>query len=69
MIEDLHLDSLAMVQLQSTLETEFGVELEDAAWERVRTVGDLRGLVFPYQAGAAAVELVPEPIPARSVHR
>jgi long-chain acyl-CoA synthetase len=42
--EDLHLDSLAMVQLQSTLETEFGLEFEDAVWEQVRTVGDLRGL-------------------------
>jgi long-chain acyl-CoA synthetase len=42
--EDLHLDSLAMVQLQSTLETEFGLELDDALWQQVRTVGDLRGL-------------------------
>ncbi len=39
--EDLHLDSLAMVQLQSTLETRFGVELDDGAWGQVRTVGDL----------------------------
>jgi long-chain acyl-CoA synthetase len=43
--EDLHLDSLAMVQLQSTLETEFGLELDDAVWGQVRTVGDLRGLL------------------------
>jgi long-chain acyl-CoA synthetase len=43
--EDLHLDSLAMVQLQSTLEARFGLELDDAAWGQVRTVGDLRGLV------------------------
>jgi long-chain acyl-CoA synthetase len=42
--EDLHLDSLARVQLQSTLETDFGLELDDAVWEQVRTVGDLRGL-------------------------
>ena len=47
MIEDLHLDSLAMVQLQSTLETRFGMELDDAVWEQVRTVGDLRGLLQP----------------------
>ena len=39
LIEDLHLDSLAMVQLQSTLETRFGIELDDAVWEQVRTVG------------------------------
>jgi len=39
--EDLHLDSLAMVQLQSTLETEFGPwELEDhSLWGEVRTGG------------------------------
>jgi len=43
--EDLHLDSLAMVQLQSTLETGFGLELDDAVWGLVRTVGDLRGLL------------------------
>ncbi|MGB8539396.1 MAG: AMP-binding protein [Acidobacteriaceae bacterium] len=43
--EDLHLDSLAMVQLQSTLETEFGLELEDSVWGEVRTVGDLRALL------------------------
>jgi long-chain acyl-CoA synthetase len=54
LIEDLHLDSLAMVQLQSTLESRFGVELDDAAWERVRTIGDLRGLVGRYQPGVAA---------------
>jgi long-chain acyl-CoA synthetase len=49
--EDLHLDSLAMVQLQTTLETRFGVELEDAAWEQVKTVGDLRSLLQRHQPG------------------
>ena len=34
--EDLHLDSLAMVQLQSTLETRFGMELDDAVWGQVK---------------------------------
>jgi long-chain acyl-CoA synthetase len=43
--EDLQLDSLALVQLQSTLETEFGLELEDTVWGEVRTVGDLRALL------------------------
>ena len=43
--EDLHLDSLAMVQLQSSLETRFGLELDDAVWGQVHTVGDLRGLL------------------------
>ena len=68
LIEDLHLDSLAMVQLQLTLETRFGIELEDAVWEQVRTVGDLRGLLSRYQPGVAPVEVVPEtsskPLPA-----
>jgi long-chain acyl-CoA synthetase len=63
LIEDLHLDSLAMVQLQSTLETRFAVELEDAAWEQVRTVGDLRGLLQRYQPGAVAAEMVAEVSP------
>jgi long-chain acyl-CoA synthetase len=43
--EDLHLDSLAMVQLQVALETRFSLELDDAAWQQVKTVGDLRVLV------------------------
>ena len=43
--EDLHLDSLAMVQLQSTLETRFGLELEDSVWGQVRTVGDVREML------------------------
>jgi long-chain acyl-CoA synthetase len=57
--EDLHLDSLAMVQLQASLETRFGLELGDSAWERVRTVGDLSGLLYRYQpvaAGAVSTE-------------
>ena len=43
--EDLQLDSLAMVQLQSALEARFGLELEDAVWAQVRTVGELRNLL------------------------
>jgi long-chain acyl-CoA synthetase len=66
--EDLHLDSLAMVQFQSTLETRFGVELDDAVWGQVRTVGDLRDLLhrYPTQGGRAtesAVPLVPAAAP------
>ena len=45
--EDLHLDSLASVELQSALETRFAVELDDAAWQQVRTVGELRALIHP----------------------
>jgi long-chain acyl-CoA synthetase len=50
LIEDLHLDSLAMVQLQSILETRFGLELDDVVWAEVRTVGDLRRLLDRNQA-------------------
>jgi long-chain acyl-CoA synthetase len=53
--EDLHLDSLAMVQLQSTLETEFGLELEDIVWGAVRTVGDLRALLVQPAIAAGGV--------------
>jgi long-chain acyl-CoA synthetase len=45
--EDLHLDSLAMVQLESAIETKFGVELGDTSWQQVRTVGQLRALLDP----------------------
>jgi len=43
--EDLHLDSLGRVQLQSALEQRFGVELEDDAIASLKTLGELRVLV------------------------
>jgi long-chain acyl-CoA synthetase len=43
--EDLHLDSLGRVQLQSALEQRLGVDLEDEAIAGVETVGDLRALL------------------------
>jgi long-chain acyl-CoA synthetase len=43
--EDLHLDSLGRVQLQSALEQRFGLELEDDAVAAANTVGDLRRVV------------------------
>jgi long-chain acyl-CoA synthetase len=67
--EDLHLDSLGMVQLQSTLETRFGLELDDAVWEQVRSVGDVRALLYqhpPVAAGSSSgpVEAAaPAPLP------
>jgi long-chain acyl-CoA synthetase len=57
--EDLHLDSLAMVQLQSNLETRFGVELDDTVWGQVRTVGDLRELLHRHQPESLAVTTRP----------
>jgi long-chain acyl-CoA synthetase len=52
--EDLHLDSLASVELQAALETRFAVELDDVAWQRVRTVGELRALLHPVPEASAA---------------
>ncbi len=43
--EDLHLDSLSLVELQSTLESRFGVEVGELGFQQVRTVGDLRRLL------------------------
>jgi long-chain acyl-CoA synthetase len=43
--EDMHLDSLGRVQLQSTLEQTLGLELEDDVIATVETLGDLRALV------------------------
>ena len=43
--EDMHLDSLGRVQLQSALEQRWGVELEDDAVAGVGTVGELRALL------------------------
>jgi long-chain acyl-CoA synthetase len=43
--EDLHLDSLGRVQLQSVLEQRLGLEFEDDAIAGVETLGDLRTLL------------------------
>jgi long-chain acyl-CoA synthetase len=43
--EDLHLDSLGRVQLQSALEQRLGMDIEDDAVAGVETVGDLRALL------------------------
>jgi long-chain acyl-CoA synthetase len=43
--EDLHLDSLGRVQLQSALEQRLGLEFEDDALAGVETLGDLRALL------------------------
>ena len=43
--EDLHLDSLGLVQLQSILESQLGIDLADDAFAKVETLGQLRALV------------------------
>lgn len=49
--EDLHLDSLGRVQLQSLMEQRLGVELTDDAVAAVATLGQLRGLANQYLQG------------------
>ncbi len=52
--EDIGLDSLGMVELQSALEQRFAVEIPEDAWQRARTVADLRRLIAP---GARSAEI------------
>jgi long-chain acyl-CoA synthetase len=42
--EDLHLDSLGRVELQSALENQLGQRLDDTAYQQIRTLGELRGI-------------------------
>lgn len=43
--EELNLDSLGRVELQAAIEGQFGVEIDDASYSQVRTLGELRGLL------------------------
>ncbi len=43
--ENLNLDSLGRVELQSAIESQLGVEIDDAAYQNVNTLGELRGLL------------------------
>jgi long-chain acyl-CoA synthetase len=52
--EDIGLDSLGLVELQSALEQRFAVEIPDDAWQRVRSVGDLRSFIAPQGKSAEA---------------
>ncbi|MGB9417307.1 MAG: AMP-binding protein [Acidobacteriaceae bacterium] len=52
--EDIGIDSLGLVELQSTLEQRFAVEIPDDAWQQARTVGDLRTLISPQARTAEA---------------
>lgn len=52
--EDLHLDSLARVQLQSLMESRLGLEISDDAIAQVKTLGELRRF-----AGAEAATPAP----------
>ena len=57
--EDLHLDSLARVQLQSLLESRLGVEVDDDAMAQVQTLGELRRMVGGVVSSAPATETEP----------
>jgi long-chain acyl-CoA synthetase len=57
--EDLHLDSLGRVQLQSALEQRLGLELADDSIATVTTLGDLRSLLD--RPLAANPESIPQP--------
>ncbi|WP_263418191.1 AMP-binding protein [Terriglobus albidus] len=54
--EDLHLDSLGRVQLQSALEHRWAFELEDDAIAGVETLGDLRALLEQKEGTFPAVK-------------
>ena len=43
--EDLNLDSLGRVELQAAIESQLGVEIDDQSYSRVKTLGELRGLL------------------------
>ena len=43
--EDVHLDSLGRVELQSALETRFGIPIGDAEFQEIQTLGVLRTLL------------------------
>ncbi len=49
--EDLRLDSLGRVQLQSSLELRFALDLQDDALATIKTVGDLRALMEACRSG------------------
>jgi long-chain acyl-CoA synthetase len=51
--EDLRLDSLGRVELQSALENQLGQRLDDAAYRQIRTLGELRGIAARASSGSA----------------
>lgn len=60
--EDAHLDSLGRVELQSALETRFGISIADGDFQKVQTVGELRELL----KGSSSAE---RPVAAVAPHR
>ena len=68
--DDLHLDSLGRVQLQSAIEQRFAIDIDDDAMATAQTVGELRGLMegvegspFPVvRSDAASASQSPPPL-------
>ena len=64
--EDAHLDSLGRVELQSSLETRFGISIADADFQKVQTVGELRELL---KGSPSAEEPATAVAPRQNSHR
>ncbi len=66
--EDLGLDSLSLVELQSSLEQRFATLIPEDAWQHARTVADLRALIC-FSSGTASASLPSgSTSPAQSAH-
>jgi long-chain acyl-CoA synthetase len=61
--EDLHLDSLGRVQLQTSLEQQLGLEFADDALSNLETLGQLRVLIAE-ETGAQAAPIAAAPQPS-----
>ncbi len=62
--EDLRLDSLGRVQLQSALEQKLGIELPDNAMETINTLGELRNLLRSPNTSIAAIKASTSSLPS-----
>ncbi len=67
--EDVAIDSLGMLELQSAIEQQFALELPDTAWQNVHTIGDLRHLVTPASAFVSSTGTFAAAAPARTDDR
>ena len=65
--EDLHLDSLGRVQLQTALEQRLDLELPDDAFASVETLGDLRAIIGEQTGSEAPRQSSPLSLSLRSV--
>jgi len=72
--EKLNLDSLARVELQAAIEEQFGITVDDAAMQQVRTIADLRSLIdrpapaTPLVVGSAPASTAPQQPAVRHIY-